>query len=549
MKMENSSFASKRQKRLFYDKNIWLSVLIVSIPSLILAFMAGAYAFGDQILMVKLIPNIWHIDNSKYQNLYSNLTDPSLKNILLDPKNEVSDIIRTCVGYSAPVTVFINAMALLMGNGTAINYSKYNGAKNISMAEKTWTQGFWANLMISLISIIVVCAFCDLFVTMEQGKGLTSSLNDIHKITGDSQDYETIKNYYTNYYNQIKHLTTQYIYIIGAGSIFCLYSNFISYLVIAEGRQWIVIFVATICNALNILFDFLMIKYGHITFISGAIAMVLGWLLNTVACFWYIYWLDRQNKTNLHLKALRKINFVFKDYFYLFKLGLPSFCRNISMALAATIQIVLIIHVVTNSSTTPVAEYQTFYGAINPIYNLFWTAGVGVINGARVVCSYNYGAQNYKRVRQSYWILILVDLTYGILMFFIICFALNGPLLSLFNINPDRPNYGLCNMMLKATIIQMPVIAVAIGGMMLFQATGLWWRACIAGLMQGLICCLPISFTLQAVAVQSHNINVFIWTPFMVAVVASIINTIWSVVYMYKHFRDKDAKNIVVKKI
>lgn len=529
--MDQSSFASKRQKRLFYDKNIWLSVLIVSIPSLILAFMAGAYAFSDQILMVKLIPGIWHIDSSDYAKVL--VKHPDLN--LLDPTNEVSDIIRTCVSYSAPVTVFINAMALLMGNGTAINYSKYNGSKNIQMAEKTWTQGFWCNLILSLISILIVCVFCNLFVTMEQGNGLNSALNDIKGKVNDSE-FNTIKQYYDNYYHQVKSLTTQYIYVIGVGSIFCLYSQFISLLVIAEGRQWVVIFASTICNLLNVLFDFLMIKYGHITFISGAIAMVLGWFLNTLICFGYIWWLDRQYKTNLHLKALRKINFVFRDYLYLFKLGLPSFCRNLSMALASTIQIALIVHVVTSQNGIPVAEYQTFYGAINPIYNLFWTAQVGIINGVRVVCSYNHGARNFKRVRQSYWILIVIAATYGILMFFIICYGLNGPLLSLFEITSHRANYGLCNIMLKATILQMPIISIAIGGMMLFQATGLWWRACITGLMQGLICCVPISFTLQAIAISSHNINIFIWTPFIVALVASLANTIWSIIYMYKHF-------------
>jgi Na+-driven multidrug efflux pump len=54
----------------------------------------------------------------------------------------ISTILRTSVAYSAPITVLINAAALLLGNGTAINYSKYSGAKNLPLAERTWTQGF-----------------------------------------------------------------------------------------------------------------------------------------------------------------------------------------------------------------------------------------------------------------------------------------------------------------------------------------------------------------------------------------------------------------------
>jgi hypothetical protein len=45
-----------RQKRLFHDYPILKSVLIVSIPAMVMGFMAGLYAFGDQLLMIKLIP-------------------------------------------------------------------------------------------------------------------------------------------------------------------------------------------------------------------------------------------------------------------------------------------------------------------------------------------------------------------------------------------------------------------------------------------------------------------------------------------------------------
>jgi hypothetical protein len=47
-----------RQKHLFLDSNIIKAVLIVSLPALAIAMMSGLYAFVDQILMVKLIPEL-----------------------------------------------------------------------------------------------------------------------------------------------------------------------------------------------------------------------------------------------------------------------------------------------------------------------------------------------------------------------------------------------------------------------------------------------------------------------------------------------------------
>jgi Na+-driven multidrug efflux pump len=72
------------------------------------------------------------------------------------------------------------------------------------------------------------------------------------------------------------------------------------------------------------------------------------------------------------MRALRKINFKIRDYSELFALGLPSFMRNLSMAIATTIQVALLVAVV-NANTTAVgiSEYQSVYGAVNAIANLF----------------------------------------------------------------------------------------------------------------------------------------------------------------------------------
>jgi Na+-driven multidrug efflux pump len=195
-------------------------------------------------------------------------------------------------------------------------------------------------------------------------------------------------------------------------------------------------------------------------------------LLNTLICFSYIIFLERRNDTNLHLRALRKINFKIRDYSELFALGLPSFVRNVSMAIAATIQVALLVSVVDASSTSNISEYQSVYGAVNAISNLFWTALFGIINGARIICSYNYGARNFKRVRGSYWVLIIYALMYTGISFSLVCYGINTFLLNLFDVNSASGQFNLANYILKISILQMAITAVGIGGMMIFQATG-----------------------------------------------------------------------------
>jgi Na+-driven multidrug efflux pump len=105
---------------------------------------------------------------------------------------------------------------------------------------------------------------------------------------------------------------------------------------------------------------------------GGAIATDIGWLLNTMICFSYIMYLGRRNDTNLHMRALRKINFKMRDYSELFALGLPSFVRNVSMAIATTVQVALLVSVINAvPASSNISAYQSVYGAVNAISNLF----------------------------------------------------------------------------------------------------------------------------------------------------------------------------------
>ncbi|MBQ2349471.1 MAG: hypothetical protein II392_01505 [Mycoplasma sp.] len=53
----------ERQKKLFINSPIIKSVLIISLPSMIIALMTSLYVFSDQIIMANLIPNFKPFEN------------------------------------------------------------------------------------------------------------------------------------------------------------------------------------------------------------------------------------------------------------------------------------------------------------------------------------------------------------------------------------------------------------------------------------------------------------------------------------------------------
>ncbi|MDE7434142.1 MAG: hypothetical protein K2M43_03440 [Mycoplasmoidaceae bacterium] len=132
-----------RQKKLFLNTPILKTILIVALPSIVVALMSSLYAFIDQIMMVNLIPTVitnksmFGNDYQQFVNLVNKLrTDKTINASFLNVIT-VTSVVRTAIAYSAPITVFINAASLLIANGTAVNFSKSSGSTNSDLVKKS----------------------------------------------------------------------------------------------------------------------------------------------------------------------------------------------------------------------------------------------------------------------------------------------------------------------------------------------------------------------------------------------------------------------------
>lgn len=86
-------------------------------------------------------------------------------------------------------------------------------------------------------------------------------------------------------------------------------------------------------------------------------------------------------------------------------------------------------------------------GVVILIYNLFFSAMIGILRGVRIVISYNYGRGLIENIRKAFWILIGMAFGYGVIFFIVfgLLFILfgfgNGGLLNLFNVSIDLLKY------------------------------------------------------------------------------------------------------------
>ena len=129
----------KRQKKLFINSPIIKSVLIISLPSMVIALMTSLYTFSDQIIMANLIPNFKPFESlvgPDYQKFFEYVKKLNSTGIGLNLTLYNSQlIVRNAVANSAPITVLINAATLLVANGTSTNFSKMNGKLNTKGAQ------------------------------------------------------------------------------------------------------------------------------------------------------------------------------------------------------------------------------------------------------------------------------------------------------------------------------------------------------------------------------------------------------------------------------
>ncbi len=538
----------KRQKKLFIETSIIKAVLIISLPSMIISLMSCLYTFSDQIMMAKLIPLykpfetlIGNETYSKFQDLVSTLNGQGI-----DITNYSSQlIVRSAVANTAPVTVIINATTLLVANGTSVAFSRMNGKMDIEGAKKTWCIGFYSNIAICLIVTVILLISCGWLTSLENGDPLgqlAKSKDAIEEIVGQD-GYNIIYDVYSKANIMVETYSHHFAYIVVSGMILSTFDSFLSLLIISEGKQKIVVIAAIVSNLVNLILDFILIYFAQLAMIGGACATIIGWTFN---CTWYfiqIWIMNRNNDTALQFSALnlKKYKWDWAQFRNIFANGLASFLRNLSMGIATWLQVFLLASVIIPMVTTggvTANQYTNFYGAVNPIYNLFFPVILGTIQGSRIMCSYLYGAQNWKRFRQTYWIAMSIGLIYGLFMLLLIGLILNKEMLSLFDINSSTENFNTAQLMLFIALGQLPIYAFTIGGQIIFQATSRSLNACCCALMQGIVCNLPVSAIMIGASCASNSITVFLFNPLIVVCCSSTIILSWTLWYMKRHFSD-----------
>ncbi len=507
------------------------TILLVSIPTIFISLMTALFIFCDQLMVINLVP----IYNTNYdlfgKDLYASYNailvlhwDLGLSTI------NVESVVRSAISYTSVVTTIITATALLIANGTNILFTRQSAKKQLVNANETLRTGFYTVLISSLLLMILIASLTQVITSIQGGDIEAAIKNATASPELSDLEIRTITDMYQRNYDLINHYSSMYIYIICGTVLFNMVNQLMSLVLVSEGKKGSILLFYISCNGLNITLDFIFIAFTSLSMLSGAVALLIGSVLNSVALFSYIFYLYKKKQTIIDISYIAKIKMNLNHFLNIFKAGAASFLRNLSMALVAILQMSMLAFVTTNIGSSAPNTYQSIYGAVTPIYNLLFSVSLGIIQGTRVVCAYNFGAGNLKRVKDSFWVCTIYGVIIGVFMTIFGGIALSNVLLSgAFHIDPSIMSEA--GFILLISLAQMPTFAFSIGGMMLMQSSHRWKSASVIGMMQSIIY-IPVCIILTLASVKTANIYPFLWSAFSSMIIASTIIFTWSVIYI-----------------
>ncbi len=293
-----------------------------------------------------------------------------------------------------PLTTIATSLALLFGIGGAANF-------NLSMGRGDQVRaGYMAGNAVSLLGIFGLCL----------GAITLIFLHPLMAIFGATE--------------QVMPYALTYTSITAFGLPFLIFSTGCSHLIRADGSPTYSMACMLSGAILNTILDPLFIFTFEMGIAGGALATVIGQVLSATMAFFYFF---RFKSVSLTLATLRPRLSHAKS---IASLGAAPCFNQLAMT---AVQIAL------NNTLTYYGALSSYgseiplacVGVISKVNVLLMAFIIGICQGCQPIFSFNYGAQNYARVKKTYLTAVRIIMIISVLAF--LCFQIfPRPIVSIF---------------------------------------------------------------------------------------------------------------------
>ena len=359
-----------------------------------------------------------------------------------------------------PLVILASAIAGLIGNGAAANFSLRLGEGNKDSAKKSVgeaiTLSFIISLIFTLISFILLPKLLYFF-------GCT----------------ENVYNYAYNYGK-----------IILIGMPFMIVYSVFSNIIRADGSPKYSMVMLIIGAIINIILDPVFIFGFNLGVKGGAIATVIGQIVSFIIAIIYL----KKFKT---IKLEHDDFKISKNILKILSLGLSSFITQLT---------ILVLFVFMNNIMTKFGAKSVYgadiplsvYGVLSKINSIYVSIILGVSIGVQPIIGFNFGAGNINRVKEVLKKVIILNFLIGII-FNIILYCFPKEIVSIFITSSDA-NYDLfmefAVLMCKTFFMVCALNAVEMTTSIVIQSLGHVKKATAVSFIRQIILLIPISLLL-----------------------------------------------------
>ena len=302
-----------------------------------------------------------------------------------------------------PIVIICTGFAQLLGNGCAANLSLLLGQGKKKEAQNSAGSAITGLFIIS----ILICVIGELFLP---------KLVYLFGCTENAYEY-----------------SITYGRIILAGAPFMILYTGLSAIIRADGSPKYSMVCLVSGAIINLILDPIFILVFKMGVAGGALATVIGQFISCIIAVIYLF----KTKT---IKLSKKDYLIDKSIFRTIEYGLSSFIIQLTvLALFITMNNVMTKFGVTSKFGADIP--LSVYGVVSKINNLYVSFILGLAIGSQPILGFNYGAGNYKRVKEVIKKVLLFSFIIGI-VFNLITLIFPEQLINLFATKTD-PNYNL----------------------------------------------------------------------------------------------------------
>jgi len=353
-----------------------------------------------------------------------------------------------------PVSFFIAALGMAIGVGGSSIISRSLGSNEKSKAIKTFGNQTTLTLVLTSVLAITGLFFADAIIPVFGGKGAL---------------FEPAKIYYT--------LVMYGVPVLG----FCMMVNNV---IRAEGKPKNAMYAMMLPSVSNLVLDYLFIY----VFGWGMFGAALATTLSYGVCGMYILYFFLSKKSELHLR--------FTDFFLEKKivkeigsLGFVTLARQAGVSVTVLLVNTILFQL---GGEMVIAVYAIISRML--MFALFPI--LGITQGFLPIAGYNYGAQNFKRVRS----VINISIAYATglaTLVFVGIFFFSEAIPPLFT--SDASLFSETSFALRCVFAATPIVGIQLIGAAYFQAIGKAVPALLLTLSRQVFFFIPLLYLLSPV--------------------------------------------------